>query len=63
MALGPRGHPGASAASRAAKERQLERVPARPQRLAGSPAWERAKRAKLVKLGNAQVLELTFTSC
>ena len=63
MALGLHGHPGADAASPVVEEEQLERVPARLPKLAGSPAWERAKKAKIAKLGNAQVGEISLTRC
>ena len=65
MALGLHGHPGADAASPVVEEEQLERVPARLPKLAGSPAWERAEKAKIAKLGNVQVGEiiLTCSSC
>lgn len=54
MALGLHGHPGAYAASPVVEEQPLEPVPALLRGLVGSPAWERAKKAKIVKLGNAQ---------
>ena len=60
MALGFHGHPGAAAASPVVEEEQLERVPARLPKLAGSPAWERAKKAKIAKLGNARVGEISL---
>ena len=62
MALGLHGHPGADAASPVVEEEQLERVPARLPKLAGSPAWERAKKAKIAKLGNARVGEISLHS-
>ena len=55
MALGLHGHPGAYAASPVVEEQPQEPVPALLRGLVGSPAWERAKKAKIVKLGNAQV--------
>ena len=61
MALGLHGLPGAAAASPVVEEEQLERVPARLPKLGGSPAWERAKKAKIAKLGNVQVGEVILT--
>merc|ERR1719239_1677690 len=55
MALGLHGHPGAVAADLVVEEQPLERVPALLLRLGGSPAWERAKKAKFVNLGNVQL--------
>ena len=63
MALGLHGHPGAAAASPVVEEEPQEGVPARLPRLGGSPAWERAKKAKIAKLGNAQVGEISLTRC
>ena len=60
MALGLHGHPGAAAASHVMEEQQQEHVPALLPRLGGSPAWERAKKAKIAKLGNAQVGKITL---
>ena len=64
MALGLHGHPGAAAASPVVEEEPQEHVPAQLPRLGGSPAWERVRKAKAAKLGNAQVGETlsTFTS-
>ena len=61
MALGLHGHPGAAAVSLVVKEQQLEHVPARIPRLGGSPALERTKKAKIAKLGNVQVGEISLT--
>ena len=61
MALGLHGHPGADAASPVVEEEQLEHVPARLPKLEGSPAWERAEKAKIAKLGNVQVGEVILT--
>ena len=61
MALGLHGHPGADVASPVVEEEQLERVPARLPKLEGSPAWERAKTAKIAKPGNVQVGEVILT--
>ena len=61
MALGLHGHPGAVAASPVVEEEQLEHVPARLPKLEGSPAWERAEKAKIAKLGNVQVVQIILT--
>ena len=61
MAPGLHGHHGVAAADPVVKEQLPERVPARLPRLGGSPAWERAKKAKFVNLGNVQVGEITVT--
>ena len=52
MARGLLGHPGAAAVSPVVEEQPPELVPAC---LVGSHAWDRAKKVKIVKLGNVQV--------
>ena len=52
MVRGLHGHPGAVAVSLVVEEQPPEHVSVC---LVGSHAWDRAKKVKIVKLGNAQV--------